>query len=97
MFAKEMQENGLAFRQDSNRRTRYNGFGTTAYNVATAEQEGLCVICEKQGMQLVIDHDHDDGVVRALLCPNCNCGFGWLGENTTYMKDAIEYLINANN
>jgi hypothetical protein len=41
---------------------------------------------------LHIDHDHDTGKVRGLLCPNCNKGLGWYEKHNERAK---EYLISS--
>jgi len=53
---------------------------TIAQYMAIAEaQRGVCAICEKPpatGTRLYVDHCHATGVVRALLCNNCNLNVG---------------------
>src|SRR5690349_19615057 len=48
-----------------------------AWETMFAEQLGLCAICVKQPAEHV-DHDHETGAVRALLCRCCNLGIGLL-------------------
>lgn len=62
-------------------------------------QDGKCAICnrhhelfDKAKDQLVVDHDHDTGKVRKLLCNNCNTGLGMFKESTNLLKLASEYL-----
>ena len=69
------------------------------YNLSTAEyddmyklQEGACKICRKNFDQLVVDHCHNSGKVRGLLCQKCNRGLGSLGDNISTLKNAIAYL-----
>ncbi|MGH2377276.1 MAG: endonuclease domain-containing protein [Candidatus Limnocylindria bacterium] len=44
------------------------------------EQAGVCPLCERSfdgaAMRPVVDHDHATGVVRGLLCQNCNLRLG---------------------
>lgn len=39
-----------------------------------------------------IDHDHETGKVRGLLCQECNIGLGKFRDNTEYLLSAISYL-----
>lgn len=41
---------------------------------------------------LCVDHAHDDGRVRGLLCDNCNRGIGLLGESPDALIRAAAYL-----
>lgn len=57
-----------------------------------------CAICGKhnddlsQPNKLCIDHDHETGTVRALLCGNCNVGIGRLMDSEALLLRAAEYL-----
>lgn len=52
-------------------RRRY-GIDRAEYERMAREQAGLCAICGDQPKRLVVDHSHDTGRVRALLCDLCN-------------------------
>ena len=59
-------------------------------------QGGACYICrysfgQKTG-DMKVDHDHDTGEVRGLLCDLCNRGLGMFRDNTTNLNRAISYL-----
>ena len=54
-------------------------------------QGGLCAICGSSG-RLVVDHDHDSGSVRGLLCSGCNAGLGLLGDSAEGLQSALTYL-----
>ena len=40
-----------------------------------------------------IDHNHETGKVRGLLCFQCNVGLGNFGEDVQRLRQAIEYLV----
>jgi hypothetical protein len=76
------------------------------YNTSTEEieafyitQKGRCLICNElfgKGKRMVIDHNHNNKILRGLLCHNCNVGLGHFKENIEFLKNAIKYL-EANN
>lgn len=59
-------------------------------------QKGSCAICKKRAWEfdkrLAVDHDHNTGHIRGLLCTNCNVGLGHFKDNQAYLNAAIEYL-----
>lgn len=63
-------------------------------------QGGSCGICglqfaEKPTRKLDranIDHCHETGTVRGLLCLKCNTGLGALGDNQEGVRKALSYL-----
>ena len=72
-----------------------NKYGITIkeYNTLLDAQDGVCAICfgvEKN--KLCVDHDHDTGEVRGLLCSKCNRGIGLLGDKVDALQRAIDYL-----
>lgn len=71
------------------------GLTPEAYDALFAEQDGKCKICQvpfKEPKHTHIDHCHDKGHVRGLLCSNCNLGIGNLQHDTGLLKAAIAYL-----
>jgi len=66
------------------------------YNALLESQEEKCYICDvhkddlKRG--LAIDHCHETGKVRKLLCVNCNTALGLLKEDIEIMKKLIDYV-----
>jgi hypothetical protein len=56
---------------------------------------GRCEICgAEQGpkRKLAIDHDHETGHVRGLLCRQCNLGLGAFDDRILLLISAVEYL-----
>jgi hypothetical protein len=76
-----------------NLQRRY-GISEAEYDARFAEQGGLCALCRKQPA-LVVDHDHETGAIRGLLCQQCNRGLGFLGDTIETLLKAVEYLQRA--
>lgn len=51
-----------------------------------------CCICGVR-KKLHIDHNHDTGKIRGVLCSQCNTGIGMLKESPAILGSAIQYLI----
>lgn len=70
------------------------------YRSMVEVQNNCCAICgyhtTKEYGGLVVDHNHETGKVRGLLCKNCNTGIGLLQEETIVLTNAIKYLIKHN-
>lgn len=76
------------------------------YHHMLAAQAGACAICGRREpvgraapvdpMWLHVDHDHDTGQVRGLLCSLCNTGIGYFGEDLARMEAAMNYLRHHN-
>lgn len=67
------------------------------YNFLLKKQNNSCAICNTtspKGPQnvFVVDHCHNTGKVRGLLCNHCNTGLGKLGDTKESLKKAIDYL-----
>ncbi|MDQ3714717.1 MAG: endonuclease VII domain-containing protein [Actinomycetota bacterium] len=56
-----------------------------------AKQDGLCAVCQMAPAGHV-DHDHDTGKVRGLLCFNCNGGLGQFKDRIDILAAAVDYL-----
>lgn len=59
------------------------------------QQNYLCAICETRPDQreLAIDHCHETGKVRGLLCMNCNTALGKFKDDVALLQKAISYLL----
>lgn len=63
-------------------------------------QDGVCAICKTEGFKMLeghysglnLDHCHNTGKVRGLLCHNCNRGLGLFKDNADFLREAIKYL-----
>ncbi len=61
-------------------------------------QHNKCAICQKELLinKLGIDHCHHSGIVRGLLCSNCNRGIGLFQENEEIIIAALKYVQEGN-
>lgn len=81
---------------------RNYGIGIEEYERMHKAQSGLCAICGepekttdgRSGRQkwLAVDHHHDSGKVRGLLCGHCNSGIGHFRDRIELLEKAIAYL-----
>lgn len=66
------------------------------YEEMVLDQNGRCAICqvtaEENGRRLCVDHDHETGRVRALLCDHCNVGIGRFNDSPEMLEKALRYL-----
>lgn len=73
------------------------GITSDAYDEMLSEQNGVCAICGRHPngnkKRLCIDHDHESGNVRGLLCNDCNVALGYAKDNIGILEKMINYLI----
>lgn len=63
------------------------------YAALETAQEGKCAICCKvPAGRLHVDHCHESGAVRGLLCGPCNRGIGQFGDDIALLRNAVAYL-----
>ena len=87
--------------QEASRKYVYKdryGITVEMYEKKLAEQGGLCAICHQPPnpkfriTKLVVDHDHEHGRLRDLLCDKCNKVLGLANDDPTILLDAFTYL-----
>lgn len=72
---------------------RSYGITPEIFGVMLASQAGVCAVCS--GPFVVtpsVDHDHQTGQVRGLLCAACNTGMGHFRDNPQHLRAAAAYL-----
>ena len=78
---------------------RLYGITPDEYFELLAAQGGGCAICTAEkpggrGKRFHVDHDHETGEVRGLLCHACNIGLGAFGDDIDRMTAAMAYLLS---
>lgn len=56
------------------------------------EQNNCCALCLISGQKLHIDHNHETGTVRGLICFACNAALGLCKDSLSWLYSAIQYL-----
>ena len=72
-----------------------NKYGLSAerYWEMREEQGDHCAICAQTMKKTPhVDHDHSTGVVRSLLCDQCNMGLGSFEDNPDRLRAAARYI-----
>lgn len=98
-----VNESGKAWKKknpEAMRKYRFKKYGLTVeqYDAMFAAQGGKCAICgtttpRADVADFCVDHDHETGAVRGLLCFACNAGIGQMQDSTRILLSAVDYLI----
>ena len=84
-------------REDAIVRRKY-GISLDQYADLIEKQGGGCAICgrnkEPDGRRLSIDHDHETGLTRGVLCYACNKALGLFYDKKDLLLNAHTYLVN---
>ena len=80
--------------------SRKFGISQAEYSALYKNQNGVCAICcnpetaTRNGVvrSLAVDHCHESGRVRGLLCSNCNTALGKFKDDATIIRKAVKYL-----
>ena len=88
---------GSGYTTERNRlRLKKYGVSPVRYQELLQAQNGRCAICEglskNMDSQLAVDHDHDSGLVRGLLCRDCNAGLGIFRDSADRLIRAAQYI-----
>ena len=76
------------------------GISLERYQEMLEEQDHKCAICgtsdagtrKGKPKMLAVDHCHDSGKIRGLLCESCNQGIGKLKDDPTILRKAADYI-----
>lgn len=71
------------------------GMTREQYEAMLEDQGGVCAVCGRLPSQVhdwSIDHDHQTGAVRGILCSTCNSGLGHFKDDPELCELAAAYL-----
>lgn len=79
------------------------GIDEDEYESLMHAQGGVCAICSQPETKvsrgsvsaLSVDHDHETGKIRGLLCSSCNVGLGYFRDDLELLSNAIDYLMQT--
>lgn len=99
------QDRNELFRAERSKRLKKYGIDTGEYELLLDKQGGVCAIClnlesrthHRTGkiFSLTVDHDHQTGTVRGLLCTKCNRALGALGDTQEMISRVLMYLAKG--
>ena len=73
------------------------GISQADYDTLLDAQGGGCAICGKRPgkISLNVDHDHETGEIRGLLCVGCNNALGQFHDDSRLLRRGIQYVAGA--
>lgn len=87
---------GRADRERAWKLAKTYGISLDGYQALLVAQGGVCAICKRpprgRRKYLAVDHDHETGKIRGLLCTTCNVGLGALSDSPDLLRAALVYL-----
>lgn len=85
-------DHGSQLRRSNALRRNY-GLTLADYDEMVERQGGMCACCKRGlGVKPVVDHCHESGKVRGIVCYGCNTGLGKIGDNAEGAYRAEMYL-----
>ena len=88
--------------RDDNKDKVYDAAIRRKYGITLAEKEAMlneqgggCAICGHLRKKMVVDHDHDTGEVRGILCSRCNTMLGQAEDGPSLLERALVYLSSS--
>jgi hypothetical protein len=84
-------------RRTAHERKKKYGVSPVDYAEMLVKQNGVCAICKglnRDGRSLALDHCHQTGKKRGLLCGRCNLTLGRVEDDVEILWGMIQYLEN---
>jgi hypothetical protein len=96
------RKEGISIKKRAEHLKRAYGITIEQYDTMLKNQEGKCLICSEfetvidprtgKVKSLSVDHNHETGEIRGLLCRRCNIGLSYFKESSGLLKRASFYL-----
>lgn len=102
-YGKWHKENPERVKELNKRSGLRKNYGITLeyYNEMKESQNHMCKICGTDSPnnhgQFCVDHCHETGKIRGLLCDICNRGLGYFKDNVNFLESAAKYLKESVN
>ena len=77
---------------------RKYGITIEQYESLLSRQGGGCAICGRKprpDISLHLDHDHETGQLRGILCFRCNNALGDLDDDEALLQGALRYVLSC--
>ncbi len=100
-FSRRYEKTRKVCRRRLDLKTKY-GITPAEYDKMLAAQGGGCAICQSKDAHnrwgtFHVDHNHDTGKVRGILCNRCNSALGLLGDDMEGVLKFVDYLTKYDN
>ena len=91
--AKEFYRNNKHIKRNNDLKTKF-GITLDQYNKMLENQNDICAICggNNDYISLAVDHNHETGKIRGLLCGSCNGMLGLAKDNLLILIKGVKYL-----
>ena len=85
----------IRFDIEKNLKANY-GISHEEYDAILTKQKGGCAICADKWIEgtkyFAVDHDHNTGLVRGILCGSCNIALGLLKDDKAIIIQMLTYI-----
>jgi len=91
-YHKANPERKIAY--DKTTSLRKYGLKPVDYALILGSQGNVCLICGRSpgNIRFAVDHNHETGEVRGILCSSCNTALGFMKDNPDLLRRAADYL-----
>jgi len=101
MRAYRQTPKGAAVIRNANLKSTH-GITVLEYDAMVEAQGGVCAACnlpethrnQHGPVRLAVDHNHETGAIRGLLCQRCNTSLGLLSDSPERIRGLLLYLEN---